>query len=136
MVTQDFILNGLSHINTLFPQPILDPTGFTYHSKYNELEGRHEAYYESKIAQNITFPDSKQIHIRKGEFIHVEYSYKYSDKEVLDLLDGLTRVCKLSSKNGLYNLHILQKPPFYFELNKAEKVVPEWKDFENVFNAW
>jgi EasF-like predicted methyltransferase len=108
-LTRDFALNGLDHINRLFGFELINPKQFEYVSIYNDVDGRHEAYYRPISDQHIV---SKQhdlnVTFKKGELINFEYSYKYSMEEVLDVVKfaGLSHLGKMTDKAQLYDLHM------------------------------
>ena len=85
-ITREFCLNGLDHVDRILSdgqsnsKKIIDRSLFEYVSVYNEVLGRHEAYYRSKEAQKIVIPASKSlsrpedvvIDLEEGELINVE----------------------------------------------------------------
>jgi L-histidine Nalpha-methyltransferase / hercynylcysteine S-oxide synthase len=108
-LTRDFSMNGLDHINRLFGFKLIDPKGYEYVSIYNDVAGRHEAYYRPISDQHIVSKDHDlNVTFKKGELINFEYSYKYSMEEVMDLLThaGLGYLGKMSDKAQLYDLHM------------------------------
>ncbi|CAO1621707.1 unnamed protein product [Sympodiomycopsis kandeliae] len=130
-VTTSFIMNGLDHADRVLrsgghnkqEEKILDSSKFEYCDRYNVVEGRHESYYRSKVEQHLSLPDGSQIDLEEGELIHIERSYKYSERETLDALDhaGLRVVQKWTTTTGggdvdapKYDLWLVEKPPFYF----------------------
>lgn len=117
-VTRSFIMNGLKHADRLLGGNVLSSARFEYHDRYNVLEGRHESYYRSLEEQDLSLPDGSTVHLAAGELIHIERSYKYSERETLDALDhaGLRVVQKWSTPSSPhYDLWLLEKPPFHFE---------------------
>jgi EasF-like predicted methyltransferase len=110
-ITRDFIMSGLDHVNTIMSSPVFDRSKFGYVSIYNEVAGRHEAYYESLCDQNILMAD-KEIKLRKSELIHVEYSYKYNETEISELVhdSGLINPKKWTDSKQLYDIHLFCKP--------------------------
>jgi len=86
-LTAEFILNGLNHCNRLLGNQVFDQSKFSYHAFYNESLGRHEAYYRSLVDQRICEKNYSCL-LRQGELIHIEYSYKFSDKEMEETLTG------------------------------------------------
>ena len=71
-LSREFILNGLDHVNEVFGSKLIDRTQFSYLTIYNEVLGRHEAYYESLCDQVIS-TESDSINIKKDELINIEY---------------------------------------------------------------
>ncbi|KAI9140523.1 C-type lectin protein [Paraphysoderma sedebokerense] len=147
-VTAEFILNGLTHVNTILGKPIFDRSKFKYHAFYNSELGRHEAYYQSLEDQVIEYRSSprglkmpKIMHrasLKRDELIHVEYSYKYSPKEVESLLleTGFIKRERWSSKQKIYGFWLLEKPLKYFQPDNKIEMVPTLKEWEQLWRAW
>ncbi|KAJ1565656.1 hypothetical protein HK096_000727 [Nowakowskiella sp. JEL0078] len=143
-LTREFTLNGLDHVNEIFgSQRVIERDNFEYVSIYNEVEGRHEAYYRSKQNQKLEFTRNGsivKIEIIKDELINVEYSYKYSSDEVDDLVHDskLYSVAKFTDSGHLYDLHLFQKPAFFFPktANGSHTLVPEISEFQELWKAW
>lgn len=74
-LTNEFIMNGLDNINKVFGMNVFDRTKFEYLSIYNNILGRHEAYYKSLCDQVIS-KETESVEIKKDELISIEYSYK------------------------------------------------------------
>ena len=111
-LTRDFIMNGLVHVNTIFGEELLDTKKFAYKSIYNEIEGRHEAYYVVLEAHKIiSKSNSLEVSLTAGEMINVEYSYKYSESEVTELVRraNMTHCGKWTDSTNLYDLHYFGK---------------------------
>jgi EasF-like predicted methyltransferase len=108
-LTRQFAMNGLDHLNKLFGFLLMNPNNFEYISIYNEIEGRHEAYFESLVDQTINANNPPcLVHLKKGELINFEYSYKYSSEEVDELIQGteLALLEKLTNHNEYYDMHV------------------------------
>ncbi|KAJ3264071.1 hypothetical protein HK104_006529, partial [Borealophlyctis nickersoniae] len=141
--TRDFILNGLDHVNTIFETPVLDRDAFEYVSIYNAVKGRHEAYYRSKKAQVVKGKGADwafEVQLKEGEIINVEYSYKYSADEVDAIVEGARfyHAGKWTDSREQYDLHLFQKPPFFFDRTPVEELqayptVAEWNE---LWKAW
>ncbi|KAJ3321895.1 hypothetical protein HDV06_003761 [Boothiomyces sp. JEL0866] len=135
-LTRDFALNGLVNINNIFKHTVFDPSAFMYVSIYNEVEGRHEAYYESAKDQTIEFKEEKvSVHLKKGELINFEYSYKYSAEEVSELVQEakMSYLGKWTESKNLYSVHMFYRSPIYFDskIGLGEQKMPtieEWKE--------
>ncbi|KAI8896884.1 histidine-specific methyltransferase [Globomyces pollinis-pini] len=137
-ISRAFSLNGLTNINTIFKSNIFNVDDYEFVSIYNEIEGRHEAYFESKTDQTVTFTnEGKQIALKKGELISFEYSYKYSELEVADLLDKaqLSSLGKWSDTTNRYDFHIFYKPIFFFkkQLRNDLNHVPSLEEWESIW---
>eukprot|EP00842_Homolaphlyctis_polyrhiza_P006612 jgi/Hompol1/6952/HPOL_005156-RA len=112
-ITRDFIMNGLDHINHIFNQPIFNRSDFEYVSIYNEVEGRHEAYYKALKDLTIESKDPTfSVQLTKDELINVEYSYKYSADEVDSLVKyaGFEHPGMWTDSKQMYDLHLFVKP--------------------------
>lgn len=136
-VTSQFIMNGLEHADRVLSggKKLLDPTKFEYHDRYNSIEGRHESYYRSLAPQELALPDGSTVELEEGELIHIERSYKYSEREALDAFDhaGLRVVQRWTSpasgaqatEDGpKYDLWLVEKPPFHF---KSTRLLTGWR---------
>lgn len=164
-VTRDFILEGLDNVNTIFGTTVFDRAGFAYVSEYQEEEGRHAAYYRSLKKQTLRFREGAVVELDDGEMINVEYSYKWSSEEVNvffvlrvsslcegdcsdtccvlhlqvnELVEtaGFYNVGKWSDPKDMYDLHLFQKPPFFFPKHAATTPVPTLAEWEELWKAW
>ncbi|KAJ3053637.1 hypothetical protein HK102_011674, partial [Quaeritorhiza haematococci] len=142
-LTRDFIMNGLDHVNVILQEPAFDRSQFAYVSIYNNELGRHEAYYRSLVDQTINIKQNANcsIALRKGELINVEYSYKYSAQEVDRLLHDarLNKTTKWTDEKDQYDLHLFQKPPFFFDRitpTRNRAPCPSIAEFEELWKAW
>ncbi|KAN0066219.1 hypothetical protein ACQY0O_000313 [Thecaphora frezii] len=123
-LTRDFILNGLDHADRVLGGGVLDKSKFEYHDRYNSREGRHESYYRSKVDQMLHIPgQGEAIQIATGELIHMESSYKYSQREALDLFDfaGLRVVQKWTDRSDRYDIWLVEKPRFHFSNSRSNQ---------------
>jgi L-histidine N-alpha-methyltransferase len=87
-VTERFnknILNVVNcHIGTDF-----DPDAFEHVAFYNERFSRIEMHLKAKKNMEITCPSLPiNIHVKKGEKIHTENSYKFTDENIKSLSTG------------------------------------------------
>ncbi|KAJ3150315.1 hypothetical protein HK101_001965 [Irineochytrium annulatum] len=153
-VTREFIMNGLDHVNRILAgngssdntaaPKVFDRDRFEYVSIYNRVLGRHEAYYRSLERQTLDLGAGKVVELEKGELINIEYSVKYSPREVAELVDqaGLHTPGKWTDRSGRYDVHVFVKAPFalsfYGEDGKKEefKGVPSLAEFEEMWKAW
>ncbi|MBL8858007.1 MAG: L-histidine N(alpha)-methyltransferase [Planctomycetes bacterium] len=84
-VTARFNLNLLARLAATFHCAI-DLAQFEHVAFYDEIEGRIEMHLESRVEQVIDIPELElQVALMKGERIHTENSYKYSDDEMREL---------------------------------------------------
>lgn len=77
-VTAAFNRNMLVHINRRFGADF-DPEGFVHHAFYDRAQGRIEMHLKSLDEQTLHL-GGQSIRIARGETIHTESSYKYSDQ--------------------------------------------------------
>ncbi|KAF9119191.1 hypothetical protein BGW39_000490 [Mortierella sp. 14UC] len=141
-VTRDFIMNGLDHINVLLGQEFIDRQKFRYFAQYNVEAGRHEAYYQVKEAHELIYTSSSaeevRISLAKDELINVEYSYKWSLQESTQLFEDteMTKVGQWTSSSNRYDLHLVQKTPFYFKTPAANKPMPSQDEWTELWKSW
>lgn len=92
--------------------------------------GRHEAFFRSLKAQTLNIPadptddlsEPLEVAFAAGELVNIEWSYKYSQAEVLTLFESanLRPITRFNDPGSSYNLWVLQRPPFQFpSLTKA-----------------
>lgn len=116
--TRDFILQGIRHADKILGgHGLLDAAKFEYHDRYNVVEGRHESYYRSLEQQILHLPgEDGPVTIDEGELIHVESSYKYNEREALDIFDyaGLRVVHRWTDDNDHYDIWLVERPSFHF----------------------
>lgn len=127
-LTRDFIINGLDHANRVLGGNAIDSTKFEYFDRYNAREGRHESYYRATEAQTIRVRGScESIAIEKGELIHMEASYKFGERETLNLFDyaGLRVIQRWSDKTDRYDIWLVEKPCFHFSNSAADPTLAE-----------
>ena len=137
-LTREFALNGLSNANSIFGKQVFNLENFEYVSIYNELEGRHEAYFEVNEDHTIEFDnESEIIKLQKGELIQFEYSYKYSAAEVETLVRsaGLGQLGKYTDSKNMYDLHIFFKFPFLFREEHDQIGILNMLRWDDLFQA-
>ena len=103
-MTAAFNLNMLTHLNRRFGSDF-EPENFRHEAFYNPGEGRVEMHLRSLCEQDVHL-GGKTIRIARGEPIHTESSYKYSDE----------RFAALAVAGGF-------------------RLVKTWKDPENMFSV-
>ena len=93
-------MNGLKHVDHILGggTGFANLQDFEYVSIYNEVLGRHEAYYKAKKDLTLCIPiksggnddlkSTTTLYLEKDELINVEYSVKYSADEVNMLCMG------------------------------------------------
>jgi dimethylhistidine N-methyltransferase len=103
-VTALFNLNILNHVNRVIGSNF-EVSRFEHVAFYNVEAGRIEIYLESEAAQTVT-AGAEVFHFERGERIHTEYSYKYSQSSFAELAGraGLVPVKNWIDKDGLFSL--------------------------------
>ncbi|WWC86788.1 uncharacterized protein L201_001667 [Kwoniella dendrophila CBS 6074] len=124
--------------------------------RYNEVLGRHEAYFRSLDKQRIHLPNSNEdVELEKGELLNIEWSYKYSLSEALELFAqaNLRVVNSWKAPNSEYRLWSLERPEVAFnppkmalkkvdsiqkddDLSKRMANVPTWNDWVDLWKFW
>ena len=108
-VTARFNLNLLARLASTFDCRI-DLSHFEHVALYDEVEGRIEMHLESRVEQVIAIPELElHVELARGERIHTENSYKYSDDEIQALArESLMRVQREYHDAGdLFTLAVL-----------------------------
>jgi L-histidine Nalpha-methyltransferase len=84
-ITRDFNLNLLSRMNSELGSNFIQ-SNFSHHGIYNPLLGAMQSFLISEKPQTIYFETLKNsFDFDFGEAIHVESSFKYSDKDIFNL---------------------------------------------------
>lgn len=108
-ITAAFNRNMLIHINRRFGADF-DPEAFAHHAFYNADEDRIEMHLKSLRAQTVRL-DGQEIRFDKGESIHTESSYKYSDE----------RFAALAEKGGFRLVKTWKDPEALFSVRYLER---------------
>jgi L-histidine Nalpha-methyltransferase len=86
-VTARFNLNVLVRINRELDANF-NPKLFRHRARWNEEHSRIEMHLESLLAQKITLRAlDTEVRFARGETIHTENSYKFTDERVVNLLN-------------------------------------------------
>jgi len=86
-ITSAFNLNVLTRMNNELGANF-DINKFQHFGTYNPRKGAMESYIISKEDQSIYIKHlEKEFHFKQWEPIHMEYSYKYTDRELQFLAD-------------------------------------------------
>ncbi len=81
-ITSKFNLNVLSRINAELDADF-DLENFEHYAKYNHKEQRIEMYLKSLCEQTIIISNPGiRLHLKQGEVIHTENSYKYTQQQI------------------------------------------------------
>ncbi|KAF3003670.1 hypothetical protein E8E13_008496 [Curvularia kusanoi] len=135
-VTHEFILNGLKHANRLMGRETFKLDEWEVIGEYDEEAGRHHAFIAP--SKDVVIEDVK---ISRGERIRIEESYKYDDKEILELWEGagLAANSVWSNTRGDYGLHMVSKPSVFFPTTPhsyAAQPVPSLSEWHELWKAW
>ncbi|WOO86255.1 Ergothioneine biosynthesis protein 1 [Vanrija pseudolonga] len=87
-------------------------TSIEWANRYNEPLGRHECYYRVKEEQTLHLPNRNvDVHLAKGELLHVEWSIKWSYDEAIALFTGagLRVVQSWKAPTSEYRVWVLEK---------------------------
>jgi len=109
-VTAAFNLNMLTHLNRRFGCDF-EPENFKHEAFYNPGEGRIEMHLKSRCEQDVQL-GGKTIHIGRGESIHTESSYKYSDE----------RFAALAEQGGFRLVKTWKDPKKMFSVRYLERI--------------
>ncbi|KAL1407321.1 hypothetical protein Q8F55_006743 [Vanrija albida] len=120
--------------------------------RYNEVLGRHEAYFRSKEEQTLHLPGlERDVTLDKDELLHIEWSYKYSLAEALGLFEAadLRVVDSWKAPDSEYRLWLLERPDVRFTENPVQadeaddkqivsmpKGVASWDEWEAMWKLW
>ena len=75
-VTHRFVMNGLNQANLILDKEVFKPSMWKIIGEYDELEGRHQAFYSPTV--DVEYDG---INFHAGERVKVEESYKFSKAE-------------------------------------------------------
>ncbi|XP_037049532.1 ergothioneine biosynthesis protein 1-like [Bradysia coprophila] len=135
-ITGKFIMNCLSHVNSILGEPFFNLDDFEYHSTYQENYGRHVSHFRAKRAVNLVYrkerlSDDVTIPVEQGELIHLEFSHKYSNSEIAQLLEAaeLDLVQTWSDSNFLYRLVLSRHHPV--QSRNDDDVIDKFFPYDN-----
>jgi L-histidine Nalpha-methyltransferase len=110
-LTAKFNLNILARINRELDGEF-KLSSFEHKSFYNIHKHRIEMHLESKLDQEVRVGAIKKtFHFKKGETIHTENSYKYSQNSLSELVKnaGLEMIQSFTDRKKQYTLILLKK---------------------------
>jgi uncharacterized SAM-dependent methyltransferase len=84
-VTAAFNLNALRHVNRILDSDF-DPSAWSHLGYFNEALSRVEMHVVAKHDQTVQWPGG-QRHFLRGQTIHTESSYKYTEQTIVALLE-------------------------------------------------
>ncbi len=110
-VTARFNLNLLDRMNREV-HANFDRQAFGHKAIYNTDKNRIEMHLKSLKDQVVHIPGAGDITFAKGETIHTENSYKYTEKMVRELLEaaGLRERARYMDERGWFTVLVLGKP--------------------------
>lgn len=115
--------------------------GIEFVGRYNEALGRHEAYYRSKRKQTIPLSNDT-VELDEGELLHIEWSFKYSLAEALNLFEeaDLRVVDSWKAPGSEYRLWLLERPAVRFAASPDEgrvaRSLPTLKEWDEMWALW
>ena len=89
--TEQFNLNILNRINNDFDANF-NTEMFEHYAYFNDQRNRVEMHLKSKKDHNVLVSDL-EIEFKKGETIHTENSYKYSEDKFISVCNSADLVC-------------------------------------------
>ena len=109
--THRFILNGLSHLNTLLGKRVFNLADWKVIGRYNSTKHCHQAYYKATTDVVV-----EGLVVMAGDQIRVEESYKYSQQQRNELWNRAGLVSKASYGNGSDDYREFRRFPFFGRL--------------------
>jgi len=110
--TSRFNLNLLTRINRELSADF-DLTKFKHVAFFNQSENRVEMHIESTTDQYVRINGIEQtISFKKGERIHTENSYKFTDEMIANLISGsgLVQLQNWTDEKNYFTLRLFKKP--------------------------
>ncbi|KAL4903802.1 hypothetical protein BDW74DRAFT_155441 [Aspergillus multicolor] len=135
-ITRKFYENGLVNANNTFGREVFRPDEWQIVTEYDEVNGRHQAFYVP--TKDLTICN---VNLKKGERIIFEEAFKYSSqgRERLWRDAGLLEAAEFGSSSGDYHLHLLQSAALDLPLvpsKYAARPIPSIEDFQSQWTAW
>lgn len=108
-VTEQFNLNVLNHLNHI-ADANFNKDRFSHHAFYNENKNRVEMHLVSNVDQSVNVGESV-INVLKGESIHTENSYKYTEERFQQLAAqaGFALKSRWCDEQKLFGVFYLEK---------------------------
>lgn len=140
-LAESFTLNILHHANHLLGKDHFPVDDFKFVSRYNEVEGRHEAYLCAKKPVEFVWENngtSYPVSLHKDELIHVEFSHKYDMASVLALAHNtrLRLEATWYDQRRYYGFHLFGKAGFSISSRQTPTSLPTLAEFEELWKVW
>ncbi|KIW64449.1 dimethylhistidine N-methyltransferase [Phialophora macrospora] len=135
-VTEQFYRNGLLHANNILGYEAFKPDEWEVEGFYDEESNKHQASYVALKTIHV-----KDFHFEKGEKIHFEDAFKYSEAESDALWHAAGFILQMSygNENNDYHIHLLSPSSINFPTKPAEfaaSPVPSRSDWSQLWAAW
>lgn len=134
--THDFTMNGLHHANTLLGKAAFNIDDWEAVGEYDQEGERHRAFVVPKRDVEV-----EGVHIKKGERVRIEESYKWNAAQALQLWSAASVIESASWANhsGSYALHMLTRPATMYPTKPEEYArhpVPSIPEWEQLWAVW
>ncbi|KAJ9604478.1 hypothetical protein H2200_011314 [Cladophialophora chaetospira] len=135
-VTRQFYQNGLVHANRILGYEAFKPDEWEIEGLYVEEFNKHQASYIALKEIN-----GKDFTFEKGEKIHLEDAFKYSEAESDALWHEAGLIPQMTYGNNTddYHVHLLSPATIEFPTKPAEfakSPVPSLNDWRQLWAAW
>ncbi|KAG0161224.1 hypothetical protein PDIDSM_8758 [Penicillium digitatum] len=135
-ITRKFYENGLLHANRVLGFKAFKADEWEILTDYDNREGRHQAFYVSKVDVIIN-----GIKIRKGEKLIFEEAWKYGRNERDQLWRNANLISQVEFGNSTddYHLHLLSPAALDLSMNPskyAAQPIPSIENFQSLWTAW
>lgn len=107
-VTAAFNLNMLHHLNRRMGQQLFDTSAFVHRAYWNEEQSRIEMHLVCQRPLKLQIRD-KCFTFDKDDYIVTEYSHKYTDESLKQLLEGIFETEQVwKDDDGLFGLYCIK----------------------------
>lgn len=98
-ITHQFVLNGLVQANELLGYNAFNAADWEVIGEYDTVAGRHHAFVSP-----LRDVEVEGVHVKAGERVRIEESYKYDRQQTKDLLAaaGMVEGAKWTNTEGFY----------------------------------
>ncbi|KIY03944.1 uncharacterized protein Z520_00636 [Fonsecaea multimorphosa CBS 102226] len=135
-VTERFYRNGLTHANNILGYEAFKQDEWGIDRLYDDKQNKHQASYVALKTIN-----NKDFSFEKGEKVHLEDAFKYSEEErdALWHATGLIPQMSYGNKTNDYFVHLLSPSTISFPSKPAEfaaSPAPSLDDWRQLWAAW